>query len=225
MIIHNCEQYSDAWWNLRRGVPTASRANEIVTPKKGDLSTQSRGLINSMIAEALEVQSDPMEATEWMLRGTELEPEARSMFEADKDVDVTEVGFVTRHTESGVIGCSPDGLVHPFTNRGGQKTAQAGFEVKCPKPETHIGYLISGVLPEYYKPQVHMSMAVTGIDKWWFMSYHPELEPLIVPVTWDEYTDRVKDALDAFTLRLATARDRFNLPATPEAHQDMELPF
>ena len=225
MIIHDCEQYSEEWWTLRRGVPTASRANEIVTPKKGDLSTQSRTLINSMIAESLQVQSDPMEATEGMLRGTELEPEARSAFELDQDVDVVEVGFVTRHTPSGVVGCSPDGLVQPFTNRGGQPTAQAGFEVKCPKAETHIGYLLGGELPEYYKPQVHMSMAVTGIDKWYFMSYYPELEPLIVPVAWDDYTDKVKVALDAFTLRLAAARAKFGLEAVPEAHQDMELPF
>ena len=228
MIIHDCKQYSEEWWNLRRGVPTASRANEIVTPKKGDLSTQVRALINSMIAEALEVQSDPMEATEWMLRGTELEPEARSMFEAEKDVDVVEVGFISnRFGDKGeaVMGCSPDGLVHPFTNRGGKPTAQAGFEVKCPKAETQIGYVLGGGLPEYYKPQVHMSMAVTGITKWWFMSYHPNLEPLIVPVAWDEYTDKVKGALDQLALRLASARARFNLPDTPEAHQELELPF
>jgi hypothetical protein len=203
--IHNCEQYDDTWWALRKGLPTASRANEIVTPKKGDISTQHRALINSLIAESLGVQSDPMEATEWMLRGTELEPEARAMFELENEVDVVQVGFITNEVGVGVAGCSPDGLITEVNGR------RVGFEVKCPKAETHIGYLLGGALPDYYKPQVHMSMAITGIRRWWFMSYHPELQPLYALVKWDEYTDRVLAALNTFLVNYKAARTKLGV--------------
>lgn len=40
--------------------------------------------------------------------------------------------------------------------------------------------------------------AITGIQTWYFMSYFPGLKPLILPVHWDEYTDKIKDAALAF---------------------------
>lgn len=186
MQIYNVKQYSPEWWAHRAGIPTASRANEIVTPNKGDMSTQVRALINDLIAEKLGIQSDPFEATEWMQRGKDLEPEARAMFELEYETDVEPVGFITNSICGTTFGCSPDGLLDARTS---------GFEVKCPKPETQIGYLLGNKLPEYYKPQVHMSMAITGLPSWFFMSYHPDLEPLYVLVPWDGYTDKVRDAL------------------------------
>jgi hypothetical protein len=54
--------------------------------------------------------------------------------------------------------------------------------------------VISGVIPAKYKPQVHFSMAITGIRKWYFMSYYPGLNPLIVLVEWDDYTDKMRAA-------------------------------
>ena len=208
MIIHDCKQYSEEWWTLRRGVPTASNANKILTPT-GKVSAQAEGLLNVLVTEALGCPDDPQEPTEWMLRGTELEPEARAMFELEQGLDVTEVGFITN--DSGTSGCSPDGLVEPFTNRGGQPTARAGFEVKCPKASTHIGYLRDGGLPAYYKPQINWSMAVTGIRRWWFVSYFPELEPLIIQVEWSEYTDAVAKAMTDFSVKRREAFARFGL--------------
>ena len=211
MIIHNCEQYSEEWWALRAGVPTASRASEIITPT-GKPSTQYKALVNSMIAESLGVSSDDKEPTEWMQRGTELEPEARRYYELESGRDVVEVGFITNDKYTGLpVGCSPDGIIDPFTNRGGDPDFKCGFEVKCPKPETHIGYLLAGGLPAYYLPQIHWSMCVSRVTRWVFMSYHPELEPLIVEVEWDDYTEKMDQAMQAFTPKLAEARMRFGL--------------
>jgi hypothetical protein len=77
-----------------------------------------------------------------------------------------------------------------------------GFEVKCPKASTQFAYLRAGVLPPYYAPQVHFSMAVTGLDRWYFMSYYPGLDPLIVLAYRDDYTRAVEFALDCFIDRL-----------------------
>jgi exodeoxyribonuclease (lambda-induced) len=73
-----------------------------------------------------------------------------------------------------------------------------GLEIKCPSVDTHVNYLLDGELPAKYRPQVHYSMAITGIRTWYFMSFYPNLNPLILPVHWDEYTDKIKDAALAF---------------------------
>ena len=70
MKINHCEQYSDEWWDARKGLPTASVANKIVTPT-GKMSSSSRALINELIADSMGLGEPPMEATEWMQRGTD----------------------------------------------------------------------------------------------------------------------------------------------------------
>jgi hypothetical protein len=201
MIIHECNQYDDTWWEVRKGIPTASRANKVLTPK-GALSSQSRAMVNELIADRLGLGDPPIEATEWMLRGLELEPEARRFFEFETGLPTIEVGFITDDNKT--VGCSPDSLI-PFA-ADLESQFKAGLEIKCPKASTQIGYLLGGDLPDYYRPQIHWSMAVTGLKTWWFLSYFPELEPLIVECVWDEYTDAIKTAMEEFTINLNTAR-------------------
>lgn len=208
MIIHtNIKQRSDEWFALRSGIPTASDANKILTPT-GKLSAQSKGFINELIAESLGYGDPPMEPTEHMIRGTELEPEARALYEFESGKTVQQVGFITNDEKT--AGCSPDGVLD-------LDTLPIGWECKCPKASTHIGYLLGGELPAYYKPQVHFSMAVSGIRRWIFMSYFPGLDPLIVPVEWDSYTDAVVAAIDGFVADLAKARAELGLDEMREA--------
>lgn len=207
MKIFDCEQYSDAWWAVRRGIPTASAADKIITPKTAALSGQADGYMNKLIAERFGFDDEARDPTDWELRGRELEPEARAYFEFENALPVRQVGFVTN--EKSTAGCSPDGLV---CMKGGM-VPDTGFETKCPKASTQIGYLRAGGLPAYYKPQVHFSMAVTGLDKWWFMSYFPGLDPLIVLVERDEYTEKVAAAVKQFTDRLAAESERLGIAA------------
>ena len=210
MIIHSMEQYGDEWWSIRKGIPTASCASKIVTPT-GNLSVQSRAYMNELIADSLGFGDEPTEPTEWMTRGLELEPEARAFYEFDSGLTVDQVGFITN--DEGSAGCSPDGLIIPLIELAlTEGTPNAtGWEFKCPKASTHIGYLLKGGLPDYYKPQVHFSMAVSGIREWVFVSYFPGLEPLIVSVEWDEYTDKINEAIAGFTENLAAAREKLGL--------------
>jgi hypothetical protein len=202
MQIFTMEQYSPEWWEERNGLPTASIASKIVTPT-GAKSASARAVINTLIADLMGCGDEPMEPNEWMLRGTALEPEARALYEMLTDTKVEEVGFVKN--DAGTAGASPDGLIY-----NGDDPVM-GWEVKCPKASTHIGYLIGGGLPSHYKPQVHWSMAVTGLKTWEFMSYHPEIEPLVVTVPWSDYTDKIVKAIDDFEADFAKARERFNL--------------
>lgn len=205
MIIHTMPQRSDEWYAVRLGLPTASEANKLVTPKTGALSAQSHGYMCELIAELAGFPEPPKDPTEHMLNGIELEDEARRLFEFETGRKVTEVGFVTN--DEGTAGLSPDGLIYS------NGVPVAGFETKSPMAKTHIGYLLGGELPDYYRCQVHYSMAVSGLDKWWFQSYFPGLDPLIVLVTADEFTVKVKNAVDQFTKTLKAEAERLGITA------------
>lgn len=70
-----------------------------------------------------------------------------------------------------------------------------GIEIKCPMNEGAMRYLLDGELPEEYKLQVHMSMAVTGLSRWDFLSYCPGEAQLLLTIERDEYTDQLESGL------------------------------
>jgi hypothetical protein len=74
----------------------------------------------------------------------------------------------------------------------------AGVEIKCPAPKAHVNYVLDGVLPAIYTPQVHGSMVITGLSTWHFFSYFPGLQPLHVVVKRDSYTEKLAAALKDF---------------------------
>ena len=129
----------------------------------------------------------PRNPSLWAIwNGIRLEDEARDALEWHMDeiggtrTIIEEVGFCLDN--GGHVGCSPDGLVR------GEKE---GVEIKCPLASTHVGYLRKGGLPDTYKAQVHLSMAITGATAWHFWSYCPGLPPHYFKVERDEYTERV----------------------------------
>jgi len=192
--IINCTQGSAMWHEARLGRATASQAANILTPT-GKLSTSATGLIRRLARE--QVCADPNErepnaAMEW---GNMQEPFARDEFRKLSRLRVIEIGFCQSLIHP-ALGCSPDGLIQDADG-----PIVAGLEIKCPQIDTHVEYLIDDVLPKKYAPQVHWSMAVTGLDVWYFMSYFPNLRSLIVKVERDEYTDKIESAALEFAER------------------------
>jgi len=173
MRLIDCEQGSDEWISARLGVPSASMFGKIITTQ-GKWSTQADAYINQLVAEKLTGEQTYVYQNEHMARGTELEPEARAMYEFIKEVEVNEVGFCLHDTLD--AGCSPDGLI----------AEDGGLEIKCPAPATHVEYLKAGVLPSKYKQQVMGCLWITGREWWDFVSYHPTMKTLIVRVERDE---------------------------------------
>jgi len=173
MRLIDCEQGSDEWIAARLGVPSASMFGKIITTQ-GKWSTQADAYINQLVAEKLTGEQTYVYQNEHMVRGTELEPEARAMYEFIKEVEVNEVGFCLHDTLN--AGCSPDGLI----------AEDGGLEIKCPAPATHVEYLKAGVLPSKYKQQVMGCLWITGREWWDFVSYHPTMKTLIVRVERDE---------------------------------------
>lgn len=183
----------------KKGIPSASNFDRIMTPKTGKPSTQQRGLICELLAD-LRRTTPPDGAGNYTSRamqdGIDREPEARRFYEFRADADVRQVGFCT--TDDGRFGCSPDGLVGDL----------GGLELKCPEEKTHIAYLLDGGLPDDYKPQVHGALIVSSRPWWDFMSYAANWPPLIVRVKPDAYTLQLRVALELFWKDFVTAHER-----------------
>ncbi len=182
MIHHAVDGQSADWFKLRLGVATASEFKRVVTPT-GKLSKQAVEYAYTLLAELkLGRPLDSVE-TQWMERGQELEDSAYSAYEFLRGVDTLPGGFIT--TDDGLIGCSPDRLVGD----------DGGLELKCTKPNTHMGYLLDPAsMVQDKTPQVQGCMYVTG-RKWWdLMAYHPELPEVIVRVDRDEEYITLLDA-------------------------------
>lgn len=170
-ILNDLEQGTPEWFQARLGKPTASCFSKIIT-SQGKKSTSMDGYLNTLIAEELMGEPPESFSNDWMERGQELEAEARAWYEFQADVEVEQVGFVLR--DDGLVGCSPDGL-----------TTLAGLELKCPKAETHVGYLRANKLPAAYVPQVQGCMWLCERDTWDFVSYHPLMPKLHIIVERD----------------------------------------
>lgn len=156
------EQGSEAWLKDRCGVATSSEFYKVLMGKQ---TATRKDYMAQLIAERL--TGEPAEtytnaAMEW---GTAYEPEAREVYRAVTGNTVVETGLV-KHSDI-EAGASPDGLVND----------DGLVEIKCPKTSTHIGYIIAGVAPKQYIPQMQGQMWITG-RKWCdFVSYDPRLDP------------------------------------------------
>lgn len=215
IVSEKIEQQSEEWFNLRKGRATASEFSKILTAT-GRISKQSIGYMRKLAREC--VCDDPMvfmgnKHTEW---GNEQEPVARAFFEEQMGIPVTEVGFVGRG-DGAPVGCSPDGLI-----ADAEGNWLGGLEIKCPQVDTHVDYLLEGELPSAYKLQVHGSMAVTGLPYWYFMSFFPDLNPLIIKVERDSFTEKVSEALDQFVIDYAEERERVLAAILPSSKPELE---
>lgn len=193
MKILTLKQGSDAWFDARMGVPTASRFSDIITAKTGVLSTSAKRYAAELLCERKGFNHQ-IPLTMDMEHGMITEHEARNWWQFRYDQDITQVGMVT--TDDGRIACSPDGLIWD------DETTGAGWECKCPQPKTHMMYLMAQELPDAYKQQVHGSMWVCEVDTWHFMSYCAGMEPFMLEVKRDDYTDKVGQALTIFADQL-----------------------
>lgn len=126
-------------------------------------------------------------------RGNELEPMARAAYSKLMGFEAVEVGLCVHESslfaDDGSpltgFGCSPDGLIPDDFDEWSH-----GLEAKAPTPEKLMEWIEGGILPDEHAAQVHHSMAVTGLRRWDFIGYCPELPPFIVVTEWNEITDR-----------------------------------
>lgn len=147
----------------------------------------------------------------WIRRGRELEPVARKWLADKLGREIVETGLILH--DSREFGGSPDGLI--LSEDGNDY--EAGAEIKCHNRERHLADLLEGVCPQDHWLQVHGCIAVTGLDCWHYVGYHPGLPKLHVVVHRDEFTDQLEAGL------LALAEEKKALRAKLAALWDAEF--
>ena len=148
----------------RAGKVTASKVENVLAKIKTGEAAARADYKAQLVAEILtgKPQADEFQNAE-MQWGNEQEPYARSAYEVASDTMVDQVGLVI-HPRIERAAASPDGIA-----------GDGLLEVKCPKTKTHLQYLMAGVVPAKYKPQMLWQMACT--EKAWcdFVSFDPRL--------------------------------------------------
>jgi len=190
-VYEDIIQGSEEWLELRKSVFTASSMGLWITADSRS-KTQEKAALTAIKKKLAEYAGCELKPTypDWnMERGTALEPEARQFYSDETGNKVEEVGFVLHDNER--MGCSPDGFID---DRKGM------LQIKCPSPDTHLGYLIESLvsgpfLPDTNKVQLHFEMAITGAKYNDYYAYCPGLPSMLYRVQRDDYTESVLSGL------------------------------
>lgn len=152
------EQKSPEWYEVRRGIVTASAVGKLLTSTlKVAENDGSRGLINTLAAERITGRVVETRTTDAMWRGILDEPLAREHY-ADHHADVVTCGFVRQDKGDGhafTLGYSPDGLVGD----------EGLIEVKSREPHLHLTMVLDPHVPHAHMAQMQAGLLVTG-RKW-----------------------------------------------------------
>lgn len=149
--------------------------------------------VDELLATKLGLRGEN-EPNEAMLRGLQLEPEARDLYITKTGRTVSPACVQSLHYEW--LRASIDGMTD---------VGDAIMEIKCGE-SAYRKVSQKRRIPDYYYGQVQHALAVTGLKEMDFWCYWPEKEPLIVVVPRDdEYIERLLKAEQAFWQRVVSA--------------------
>lgn len=204
-------QGSPEWQELRCGIPTASRAADIIAMTKKGEGAARRDYRTEIICERLTGVPYPQFVTREMQWGIDHEAEARAAYELKTGELVDQIGFVL-HPTIGRFGCSPDGMVGD----------NGILQIKCPTTATHINWLRAGTVPIEHIPQLLAELSCTG-RKWVdFVSFDPRLpehlQLFVVRYERDERVSKLIATLEAEVEHFNAEIDQVltTLPAAPQ---------
>lgn len=165
MIVEDLLQGSPQWLAMRCGIPTASRLRDILPLKRGGESQARRDYKAEIVCEILTNKTAEHFVSPAMQWGLDNEMLAREAYANAMDVEVGQIGFALHDTIT-KFGASPDGVIGD----------DGLLEIKCPTTATHLEYIIGGVVPEEYRPQMYGQMACMPERQWNdFVSYDPRM--------------------------------------------------
>jgi putative phage-type endonuclease len=162
----SAEQRSPEWFKERLGCITGTGvADAMAKPTRGKPEASTRKNLKARLVVELLSGKTTENYQSWdMQRGQQLEPEARMAYELHTGLATDSVGFV-KHPTIPRFGASPDAYV-----------GENGLlELKAPKAATHMDYLLAGVVPSEYRPQIQAELACTEREWVDFVSYHPDM--------------------------------------------------
>jgi putative phage-type endonuclease len=156
-------QGTEEWKVERAGKFTASRIADLIAKTKSGPAASRKNYLAELLIERMTGQPSEHFVSKEMAWGTEHEPEARTIYEFERDL-VEQVGFVL-HPEYDFAGASPDGLVG----------TEGGIEIKCPNSATHIETLQTRKVPSRYYAQMQWCMECCEREWWDYVSYDPRM--------------------------------------------------
>lgn len=191
-VIHTCEQGSEAWFHVRKGMATASEF-ECLMKKGRDGKTPSATRRTYMLQLAGEILTgEPPENffSIYTERGKQLEAEARDLYAMVTDTAPEQVGFITNHG----VGCSPDSLIGD----------DGMLEIKTKKPALLVDAIVTDQFLDEHKAQCQGALWVAEREWIDLVAYWPGLPPFIKRAYRDdEYIAALAAAVTAFNAELA----------------------
>lgn len=215
-FFFDIQQKSDDWFELRRGIPTASKFAAILADgRNGEPSATRDKYMRFLAGEIVTGQVAETFRAEAMERGTRMEPEARDWYARTRFADLTPVGFVRRTvrvfdalgchapTSDFVIGCSPDSQV----------TKRKGLEIKTMAPHLlgEVKERGAGGFPTEHRAQLQGTMLTCGWDEMDLVLYYTGWpKPPVFAVQRDEaYIARLKAEIEKFDYELKALVERW----------------
>lgn len=186
-VIHQVEQGTAEWFDIRKGLATASKFECLVKRGKDNKPSATRRTYMLQLAGE-RLTGEPPEGffSIYTERGKALEPEARDLYAMLSETEPQRVGFITNHG----AGCSPDSLIGD----------DGMLEIKTKAP----GFLIEAILAnEFCSEHVAQCQGALWVSEreWIDLAvYWPGLPPFVKRAHRDE----------AYIANLAAEVARFN---------------
>lgn len=159
------QQRSEAWFQMKLGVVSASRFSEAVAKKdSATRMTYMAELIGEVCTGVIEELD--FKQTDW---GTQHEDAARSAYEFSSGCKMTPLGFVFKDLKDKPFraGCSPDGAIFPVRP----------CEIKCPwATENYIKFLLDGIQKPEWKWQNQGTIWVMDAEEMDVTHYDPRMK-------------------------------------------------
>ena len=177
MIVHDIEQNTPGWFQLKNGKPSGSNGHRLVTPT-GKASEGLEAYAQELAADLYRGKpADTWAGNKHTDRGHELEPVAADNYEFMYGAKLRKVGFITDDNNS--YGVSPDRLV----GRSGL------VEIKCLDDKAHIAALVHYTEKRKAPPeriaQCQMQLFTANkkfVDLFYFNKNLPSFKIRILPI-------------------------------------------
>jgi len=178
-----CDQGTEAWYQARAGVITASRFADAISiltrasgdKKAGDPTAAADKYAGDVAIERISGKPYGEPVNAWTLkRGHELEAMARPAYELRTGNIAEEAGIVL--SDDGEFGYSTDGLVNPTVHGSQIVYCEGLIEIKCPVDSVKIRAMLETGDVSEYMHQMQGGMWITGAKWCDFIMYVPDLE-------------------------------------------------
>lgn len=164
LTVRGHQQLSEAWFNLKLGVISASNASKAVAGKTTDTRFTYMAELISQVCTGIQKEID-FKQMEW---GRQHESAARSSYEFQHQVRIQPLTFVFKD-QNFRAGVSPDGLIMDANKRA--------VEIKCPWDSANfIKFLLEEKIKPEWNWQAQFNLWVLDADTMDFHQYDPRMK-------------------------------------------------